>query len=201
LEVLRSVRKRNEHNLPRPPTNEGVAAGGEYIDLEKAQRVIDGGDSEELETFLLQAIDEIKWRRTKDNVLLRPRPPARGSPAARGDLHAQDDQLDSEDELVSVIGRAQHHASAAVHARRARGDFVSEGVQTISVTRNTVMGDSKGAQTAPASASCMHTQTARSQSVTAVSGSASRTTFALLSHHLRSVAPPSLCRTTFPSLA
>jgi len=187
LEVLRSVRKRNEHNLPRPPTNEGVAAGGEYIDLEKAQRVIDGGDSEELETFLLQAIDEIKWRRTKDNVLLRR--PARGSPAARGDLHAEDDQLDSEDELVS--GRAQHDGSAAVHGRRARGEFVSEGVQTISVMRNTVMGDSKGAQTAPASASCMHTQTARFQSVTVVSGSASRTTFALFSQHLGSVAPPS----------
>ena len=182
------MRKRNEHNLPRPPTNEGVAAGGEYIDLERAQRVIDGGDSEELEISLLQAIDEIKWRRNKDTVLLRR--PARGSPAARGDLQAQDDQLDGEDELVS--GRAQHDGSAAVHEHRARGEFVSEGVQTISVMRNTVMGDSKGAQTAPASASCMHTQTARFQSVTVVSGSASRTTFALLSHHLRSVAAPSL---------
>ena len=37
--------------------------GVESIDLKKAERATYGGDPEEMETFLLQAIDEIKWRR------------------------------------------------------------------------------------------------------------------------------------------
>jgi hypothetical protein len=47
------------------PTYEAV---GESIDLKKAERAVDGGDPEELETFLLQAIDEIKWRRKGGGV-------------------------------------------------------------------------------------------------------------------------------------
>ena len=63
------------------PTYEAV---GESIDLKRAERAVDGGDPEELETFLLQAIDEIKWRRKGGGV---------GQDAVLNPFEAQQEEL------------------------------------------------------------------------------------------------------------